>query len=202
MKKCILFLLLPALLLCAGCAPLAGTETTAAPAETTAPAQTAPSTTEAATIPTETDPPASEAADLAPDFTVCDKDGNPVSLYSLLGKPVVLNFWASWCGPCKSEMPEFDALYQELGDEVTFMMINVTTSEESKADPEQLIADLGYTFPVYYDLEGEAVSVYGVSAFPTTFFIGAGGEAVAYAVGAIDGSTLRRGIEMTRGNGN
>ena len=63
---------------------------------------------------------------LAPDFTVYDKDGNPVQLSDFRGKPVVLNFWASWCGPCKSEMPDFDKKAAEMAGDVTFLMVNLT----------------------------------------------------------------------------
>ena len=146
---------------------------------------------QSATEPAETKP-------LAPDFVVYDPEGKAVSLSDFRGKTVVVNFWTSWCGPCRQEMPEFEALYKEIGDEVAFLMVNVTASENSKSDPEQLIRELGYTFPVYYDLTDEAASVYGISSFPTTFFISPEGEAIARAVGAIDGETVRRGIAMTQ----
>jgi len=61
----------------------------------------------------------------APDFTVYDMDGNEVHLYDFVGKPVVVNFWASWCGPCKSEMPDFEEKFGEYGDEIVFMMVNI-----------------------------------------------------------------------------
>ena len=63
---------------------------------------------------------------LAPDFNVYDKDGNTVHLSVFFGKPIVLNFWASWCGPCQSEMPDFNEKYAELGDDIHFVMVNMT----------------------------------------------------------------------------
>ena len=74
--------------------------------------------TEAATEPTEPEPIP------APDFAVQDWDGNEVHFSDYLGKPIVLNFWAHWCGPCQMEMPEFNAAYERLGGEVTFLMVH------------------------------------------------------------------------------
>ena len=89
---------------------------------------------------------------LAPDFTVYDANGNPVKLSDFIGKPVVLNFWASWCPPCKSEMPDFQEVYQELGGQVQFLMVNTTVSD-TMADAKAFIQSMGYTFPVFYDTQ-------------------------------------------------
>ena len=135
----------------------------------------------------------------APDFTVYDLEGNEVRLSDYIGKPVVVNFWASWCGPCKMEMPDFDATYQELGEEVQFLMVNMTDgSRETVQIASKFIADQGYTFPVFYDSDGMAATVYGVYSIPTTYFIDAEGYAVAQAPGAIDAALLQRGIDMIR----
>ena len=69
---------------------------------------------------------------LAPDFTVYDLDGNAVQLSDYIGKPIVLNFWASWCGPCQMEMPDFHEKYLQLGEEVNFLMIIMTTGRETQ----------------------------------------------------------------------
>ena len=133
----------------------------------------------------------------APDFTVVDADGNSVSLSDFEGKPVVLNFWASWCPPCKSEMPDFEEAWGELGEEVHFLMVNMTTSNrESLNKAKAFIEDGGYEFPVYFDTQSEAAIAYGVMSLPTTYFIDAQGYAVAQAVGAIDRETLQTGIDM------
>lgn len=134
---------------------------------------------------------------LAPDFTVYDAEGNPVQLYDYIGKPLVVNFWASWCGPCQMEMPHFEDKYQELGDEVQFLMINMTDGgRETMDSASAFIAEKGYTFPVLYDTDSNAALTYGAYSLPTTYFIDADGYAVAQATGAIDADTLQQGIDL------
>lgn len=134
---------------------------------------------------------------MAPDFSVVDAQGNTVKLSDLAGKPVVLNFWASWCPPCKSEMPEFEAAYRELGSEVQFMMVDVTDGQrETVETAAAYVAGQGYTFPVFFDTQYEASYQYNVQSIPKTYFIDKEGYLVAGAQGAIDEEALRRGIDM------
>lgn len=133
---------------------------------------------------------------LVPDFTVYDSEGNEVHLSDFTGKPIVLNFWASWCGPCKMEMPDFDDAYAELGEDVHFLMVNMTSGRETLESATSFIEEQGYSFPVYYDTDADAAMTYGVYSLPTTLFIDADGYGIAQATGAINAETLQRGINM------
>ena len=136
---------------------------------------------------------------MAPDFTVYDREGNPHKLSDFFGKPIVLNFWASWCGPCKMEMPDFEEKYKELGENVQFLMINLTDGQRETVEVAAAFLDSqGYTFPVFFDTAIEAANTYAVYSIPTSYFIDKDGHLIAQAQGAIDGATLQRGIDMIR----
>ena len=137
----------------------------------------------------------------APDFTMKDNDGNLVLLSEMIAnnKPLVLNFWASWCPPCKSEMPDFDAVYKELGENIQFVMVNMTDGQRETVEiGTKYIEEQGYSFPVYFDTAQEGALNYRISSIPTTIFINADGYMVTGAQGAIDEDTLRKGIDMIR----
>ncbi len=133
----------------------------------------------------------------APDFTVYDINGKEFKLSDFEGKPTVVNFWASWCSPCKMEMPDFEEKYLAMGDEVNFLMVNMTdNTRETVKIASDFIASQGYTFPVYYDTVQSAAVTYSVYSLPTTYFVDAQGNIVAQAKGAIDSETLQKGIDM------
>jgi len=133
----------------------------------------------------------------APDFTVYTRDGEEAQLSDYAGKPVVLNFWASWCGPCQMEMPDFQKKYLELGGDIHFLMVNMTDGDrETVESADAFIKEKEYTFPVFYDTDIDAAAVYGVYSLPTTYFIDADGYVTARASGAVDAETLQRGIDM------
>lgn len=140
--------------------------------------------------PEKTDPP-------APDFYFTDYDGNRLQLSQFEGKPVILNFWASWCGPCKSEMPDLEEAYKSYGDDIHFIILNMTDgSRETVQSARNYIDSQGYTFPVYYDTNQNGAISYGVSGIPVTFFIDAEGYVVGMYSGAMTANILQQGIDL------
>lgn len=137
----------------------------------------------------------------APDFTVLDKDGNTVRLSDKFGKPVVINFWATWCPPCKQELPDFDKLCKEYGDRVVFMMVNLTDGYRDTVDgTKRFVSGKGYTFPVYFDTKDNAASAYNVSSIPQTTFIDAKGNIYTTRIGAMNEAMLRIYLNALLGN--
>lgn len=132
----------------------------------------------------------------APDFTVLDWDGNNVKLSSFAGKPIVLNFWATWCYYCKEEMPEFNEAFKNLPN-IEFVMVNATDGvNETVAGAKRYIESQGFEFNVYFDTTSRAQHTYGVSAYPTTFFISADGSEIYYISGMLSYELLMQGIGL------
>ena len=137
----------------------------------------------------------------APDFTMLDREGNTLTLFDLIenGKPIVLNFWASWCPPCREEMPDFDKVYAEIGDEVQFIMLNLADgNRETIESATKFVDDHGYNFPVYFDVEFSGASAYAVRSIPTTVLIDIDGNIATTKLGAINESTLKSLIDELR----
>lgn len=122
----------------------------------------------------------------APDFTVIDKDGNNIKLSDMKGKPVIINFWATWCPYCVQEMPDFEEAYKTYGDKVHFMMINVTDGyQETLEKAKNFISQKQFTFPVYYDTKIMATKAYSAFSLPCTFFIDAEGNLDSHILGML-----------------
>ena len=133
----------------------------------------------------------------APDFTFYHLDGSAANLSDYFGKPMVLNFWSSNCGPCRSEMPDFQRAYEELGDAVNFVMVNVTDGYWDTVDSaSSYVAEEGFTFPVFYDTDNHAAYTYGITGLPITFFLSAEGNLIAGRSGAMNYDILMSGIDL------
>ena len=137
----------------------------------------------------------------APDFTLTDQYGSSHTLSDYQGKTVFLNFWATWCGPCKSEMPDIQKLYENYGensgDLVVLAVANPGGQDVSQEEVEQFLTDNGYTFPVLMDTTGATLAYYGISAFPTTFMIDTGGNVYGYVPGAMTGDIMESVVRQT-----
>ena len=131
----------------------------------------------------------------APDFEVYDAQGNAVRLSDFKGKPVVVNFWATWCGPCKSELPHFEKLMEEYSG-VEFMMVNLTDGSRDTVDSvKAFIKDNGYVFNTYFDTSSGAAIAYNVYSIPFTIFVDKDGNLISDYTGAMTEEILRKNIE-------
>jgi cytochrome c-type biogenesis protein len=154
-------------------------------------------------------PKASKEKEITPafDFTLIDQYGTEHTLSDYKGKVVFLNFWATWCPPCKKEMPDIEALYQETGmnqeDIIVLGVANPASTEypnNSDVSKEEVIAFLdenNYTFPVVFDETGEVLANYYISAFPTTFFIDTEGNIYGYAPAMMTREMMDNALQQT-----
>jgi DsbE subfamily thiol:disulfide oxidoreductase len=118
-------------------------------------------------------PPAPQVGHPAPDFTLATTNDEALTLSQLKGKPVLLNFWATWCPPCRAEMPHIQAAYKEYG---AAGLIVVAIDEQESADEVRRFAnEFGLTFPLALDTSGQVGQKYLARALPTSFFVDRGG---------------------------
>lgn len=137
--------------------------------------------------------------ELAEDFYVYDTDMNKVNLSDKFGKPVVINFWASWCPSCVAKLPDFNEMHEKYKDEVAFMIINLTDGQGDTVNSvKEFISEKGYTFPLYFDLEFDASTTYGVRSIPETVFINADGTLHGIRIGGFDKSILEDYIDRIK----
>ena len=120
----------------------------------------------------------------APDFTLDNLDGERVSLKDYRGSPVMLNFWATWCGPCRFEMPFIQAVHEDVDWQATGLVILAVNMGESRSEAQGFMNDNGLTFPVLLDSASMVGRVYNVRSIPTTFFIDKDGIIKHIDVGA------------------
>ena len=137
------------------------------------------------------------------DFILTDQYGNTHKLSDYKGKTVFLNFWATWCSPCRAEMPDIQKLYEsaETEGEDALVVLGVAApnlgNEKSEEEIKAFLEENGYTYPVLMDTTGEVFMSYGVNAFPTTFMITREGEVFGYASGQLNEATMKSIVEQT-----
>jgi cytochrome c-type biogenesis protein len=188
-------------------------EQAATPVPTTAPVATAIPAAEAAPTDSPDTTPGSSSDNSAEnkkhpefDFTLTDQYGKEHTLSDYKGKVVFLNFWATWCGPCKQEMPDIEELYNEYGkNEGDVIILGVANpasdeypnnSDVSASEVEAFLEDNNYTFPVVFDQTGDVLQNYYISAFPTTFVIDKEGNIYGYATGTLTKDIMVNAIEQ------
>ena len=110
----------------------------------------------------------------APDFELASPDGEIYKLSDFKGQPVILNFWATWCGPCRAEFPEFQEAAVDNADSLVIIGINNTTADQADQVPG-FLEEFGITFPIVLDETGETVKTYRIIGLPTTVFIDSNG---------------------------
>jgi len=148
--------------------------------------------------PTQTETPQMQGIQLpapgrvAPDFTLTNLDGESVSLRDYRGNPVLLNFWATWCGPCRFEMPFIQEVYEDPDWQATGLVILAVNIGESRAEAEGFMKNNGLTFPVLLDSSSSVGRTYNIRSIPTTLFIDKDGIIQHIDIGAFPSS---RGIE-------
>lgn len=133
----------------------------------------------------------------APDFTLEQSDGKSVHLAELQGKPVILNFWASWCPPCRAEFPELEVFAQKWKDKAVLLSINASSTEKSDEDSRSFLSGQKVSYPVVYDHDGAVQKLYGVTSLPTTLVLDSQGRILERKVGAVTEALLSGILEKT-----
>lgn len=144
------------------------------------------------------------------DFELKDQYGNTHKLSDYKGKVVFLNFWATWCPPCREEMPHIEEIYKEYGYNKNDVIIlgaaspataeNPSPQDESEEKIKAFLTKNNYTFPVVFDVKGEIFRNYYINAFPTTFMIDREGDIMGYVAGGLSKENMKKIIEMTLNN--
>lgn len=122
----------------------------------------------------------------APELTVSDSlSGRKIPASEFAGKVLFINFWASWCAPCKEEMPSIEALFREMSLSDNFRMVTVLY-KDSPSTAHEYLKSMGFTFPVYLDADGKTAKKYGVTGVPETYIVDKKGNLVKKIIGGFD----------------
>jgi peroxiredoxin len=128
----------------------------------------------------------------APDFELLNLEEKPVKLSDFRGKKVILNFWATWCPPCRAEMPHMEEYYNDYEEDTVVLAVNLTNTEKNHSDITEFIEQFELSFPVILDIEGDVASKYQVVAYPTSFIIDSRGIIQDIYQGAINYDVMKK----------
>ena len=135
-----------------------------------------------------------------PDFTLLDMGEKEVNLSSFTDKPTIINFWATWCSPCKTELPYFQNMYEKYGKEINFMMVNLPDGQrETMESVKNFIKESGYTLPFYFDTSRNTSYIFDMTYIPLTVFIDSNGNYLGNHVGAMTEEMLLKYINALSG---
>ncbi|MEN1934122.1 redoxin domain-containing protein [Paenibacillus sp. 102] len=136
----------------------------------------------------------------APDFELSKLDGTKVKLSDLKGKKVILNFWATWCGPCQKEMPDMEAFYKKHKDDVEILAVNYTVSEGANGEEKvkKFAEEKGVTFPILLDKDINVTTTYKVITIPTSYFVDTKGVIQDKFIGPMTQKEMAKRIEKLK----
>lgn len=139
-----------------------------------------------------------EFGDQAPDFTLQSLEGESVKLSDYRGKQIILNFWATWCPPCRAEMPDMQTYYTEHkeADNFVILAVNLTSTESNRDNIQPFLDELGITFPILLDEESEVSNRYDVVGYPTSYFIDDEGTIQYKVVGPMNQDFMRKQVRQ------
>jgi peroxiredoxin len=132
----------------------------------------------------------------APDFELTTLEGEQISLSSLKGKKVIINFWATWCPPCRAEMPDMQKIHDTYGDKVVVAAVNLTSSEKSIDSVKGFIDELGLSFPVLLDKKGDINKQYEVMSYPTSYIVNENGIITTKFIGAMNYEQMKDFLKL------